>query len=312
MALQGYHLFLLILLGSLTQIKSTTQSNLTASLNRHSFPPDFVFGAASSAYQYEVELEKVVKDEVPGIFSLTNIQFVVHCLAGIKPVVTHFHWDLPQALEDEYGGFLGPNIVDDFRDYAGICFREFGDRVKQWITLNDPWSYSTGGYATGTLAPGRRSSWQKLNCSGGTFRKRTIFGRAPPPPCSCSCSERDGIPIGSLVCTSQSVILFETAGSDWFYVYPRGPRHLLLYTKRKYNNPLVYITENGVYQVNNDTLSPKKVLADNYRIDYHLQHLASLKSAIKAGTNVQGYFARSLLDAFEWSYGYTASLASTL
>ncbi|GLU19409.1 hypothetical protein SLE2022_356630 [Rubroshorea leprosula] len=114
-------------------------------------------------------------------------------------------------------------------------------------------------------------------------------------------TERDGIPIGS-----------QTAGSDWLYVYPRGPRDLLLYTKRKYNNPLVYITENGVYQVNNDTLSPKKVLADNYRIDYHLQHLASLKSAIKAGTNVQRYFARSLLDAFEWSYGYTASLASTL
>ncbi|GLU19410.1 hypothetical protein SLE2022_356640 [Rubroshorea leprosula] len=231
MALQGYHLFLLILLGSLTQIKSTTQSNLTASLNRHSFPPDFVLGAASSAYQYEVELEKVVKDEVPGIFSLTNIQEDVGIMRemnlnayrfsiswsrilpngkvsggvnkegikyynnliyslqadGIKPVVTHFHWDLPQALEDEYGGFLGPNIVDDFRDYAGICFREFGDRVKQWITLNDPWSYSTGGYATGTLAPGRCSGWQKLNCSGGTFRNRTIFGRAPPPPCSCSC-----------------------------------------------------------------------------------------------------------------------------
>lgn len=55
----------------------------------------------------------------------------------------------------------------DFRDYAEICFREFGDRVKHWITLNEPWSYSNGGYSVGTLAPFRCSEWQKLNCTGG-------------------------------------------------------------------------------------------------------------------------------------------------
>ncbi|XP_059658668.1 beta-glucosidase 12-like [Cornus florida] len=86
---------------------------------------------------------------------------------GIEPFVTLFHWDLPQTLEDEYGGFLSPQIVDDFRDYAELCFMEFGDRVKYWITLNEPWSFSNGGYATGTLAPGRCSSWQQNNCTGG-------------------------------------------------------------------------------------------------------------------------------------------------
>lgn len=44
-----------------------------------------------------------------------------------------------------------------FRDYAEVCFKEFGDRVKHWITLNEPWSYSVGGYAVGILAPGRCS-----------------------------------------------------------------------------------------------------------------------------------------------------------
>ncbi|KAA8549627.1 hypothetical protein F0562_001355 [Nyssa sinensis] len=77
---------------------------------------------------------------------------------GIEPFVTLFHWDLPQALEDEYGGFLSSEIVKDFCDFAELCFWEFGDRVKHWITLNEPWSYSYGGYVTGTLAPGRGSS----------------------------------------------------------------------------------------------------------------------------------------------------------
>ncbi|KAL5567251.1 hypothetical protein UlMin_030415 [Ulmus minor] len=90
---------------------------------------------------------------------------------GLKPFVTIFHWDLPQALEDEYGGFLNPNIVNDFRDYAELCFKEFGDRVKHWITLNEPWSFSSGGYANagadGALAPGRCSEWLQLNCTGG-------------------------------------------------------------------------------------------------------------------------------------------------
>lgn len=54
-----------------------------------------------------------------------------------------------------------------FRDYADLCFREFGDRVKYWITLNEPYTVSNMGYAIGTFAPGRCSNWQQLNCTGG-------------------------------------------------------------------------------------------------------------------------------------------------
>lgn len=59
------------------------------------------------------------------------------------------------------------NHRNDYEDYAEICFKEFGDRVKYWITLNEPWTYSMGGYAAGLLAPGRCSDWQGLNCAGG-------------------------------------------------------------------------------------------------------------------------------------------------
>ena len=56
---------------------------------------------------------------------------------------------------------------DDFRDYAELCFKEFGDRVKHWTTLNEPQMFSSSGYASGQFAPGRCSAWQDLNCTGG-------------------------------------------------------------------------------------------------------------------------------------------------
>ncbi|KAF3958391.1 hypothetical protein CMV_016704 [Castanea mollissima] len=87
-------------------------------------------------------------------------------LPSLKPFVTLFHWDLPQALEDEYGGFLSPNIVDDYRNYVDFCFKEFGDRVRYWITINEPNLFSIGGYATGTKAPGRCSNYVG-NCTFG-------------------------------------------------------------------------------------------------------------------------------------------------
>ena len=55
---------------------------------------------------------------------------------------------------------------EDFRDYANICFREFGDRVKHWITFNEPWSFSINGYASGILAPGRCSTWENSGWAG--------------------------------------------------------------------------------------------------------------------------------------------------
>ncbi|KAJ0083443.1 hypothetical protein Patl1_29843 [Pistacia atlantica] len=106
-------------------------------------------------------------------------------------------------------------------------------------------------------------------------------------------TSRNGIPIGP------------KAASDWLYIYPRGIWDLLLYTKKKYNNPLIYITENGIDEANNATLSLEEALVDNMRIDYYYQHLSFLQRAIKDGVNVKGYFAWSLLDNFEWFSGYT-------
>jgi myrosinase len=86
---------------------------------------------------------------------------------NMTPFVTLFHWDLPQTLQDEYNGFLNKTIVDDFKDYADLCFELFGDRVKNWITINQLYTVPTRGYALGTDAPGRCSPKIDVRCPGG-------------------------------------------------------------------------------------------------------------------------------------------------
>ncbi|KAL3825600.1 hypothetical protein ACJIZ3_021629 [Penstemon smallii] len=72
---------------------------------------------------------------------------------GIEPYVTLFHWDLPDCLEKEYGGFLSKKVVNDFREFVEICYWEFGDRVKYWCPLNEPWTYTVHGYVKGIFPP---------------------------------------------------------------------------------------------------------------------------------------------------------------
>ncbi|XP_058074187.1 beta-glucosidase 24-like [Magnolia sinica] len=76
---------------------------------------------------------------------------------GIEPCATIFHWDVPQVLEDEYGGFRSKRILDDYSEFAEFCFKAFGDRVKMWVTINEPSIFSTHGYENGINAPGRCS-----------------------------------------------------------------------------------------------------------------------------------------------------------
>ncbi|MDQ3539290.1 MAG: GH1 family beta-glucosidase [Chloroflexota bacterium] len=81
--------------------------------------------------------------------------------AGIEPWITLYHWDLPQALEDE-GGWANRDTVDAFAEYTDIVTRRLGDRVKHWITINEPWVVATMGYHWGVMAPGRQDLKESL------------------------------------------------------------------------------------------------------------------------------------------------------
>ncbi|KAK3006567.1 hypothetical protein RJ639_016397 [Escallonia herrerae] len=236
-------LLLLTFIGCTISV-SCAPTPTSANSKRHEFPDDFIFGAASSAYQYEGAWDEDGKGpsiwdtftaKYPGIslslsthirthmnvIKCTHIDACVRvcvcicreserwkdggeCLPwlqdgrassselnaagvkyyknlinellsnGLKPFATIFFWDLPQALENDEG-FLNETIVDEFVGYANICFAMFGDRVKHWITINEPWSYSVFGYAYGTFPPNRCSKGR--NRLTGAFSSTARFSR---------------------------------------------------------------------------------------------------------------------------------------
>ncbi|CAM8893091.1 unnamed protein product [Rhodiola kirilowii] len=75
----------------------------------------------------------------------------------VIPYANLFHNDLPQALEDRYLGWLSPQIVMDYANYAEFCFSVFGGRVKNWITWNEPRVVAAQGYGDGSMPPARCS-----------------------------------------------------------------------------------------------------------------------------------------------------------
>lgn len=97
--------------------------------------------------------------------------------ANIEPMVTLYHWDLPQALEDK-GGWASRSIVDAFADYATACADAFGDRINTWITINEPWCVSWLGYSNGVHAPGKRDFNLAIAASHHTALAHAAAARA--------------------------------------------------------------------------------------------------------------------------------------
>ncbi|XP_054817080.1 vicianin hydrolase-like [Prosopis cineraria] len=338
---------------------------------------------------------------------------------GIIPFVTLFHWDVPQALTNKYGGFLDKKVVDDFRRHANFCFKTFGDRVKNWATLNEPHMFSFGGYDSGTFAPGRCSNYVG-NCTAGNsstepytvahnlllahaaavglYRTRYqvsqrgqigitldscrmipkyetpanreaanraldfYFGWFAHPvtygdyPESMRSIVGDRLPkfkkaeskmlkgsydflgvnyytanyvennpstsTANKSYTSDIHVTFSTSRDGvyvgaptalkWLYVYPEGLRELLVYVKNEYQNPTIYITENGVAEANDASIPVHGATKDGVRIIYIYSHLRCLLQAIWGdGVNVKGYYMWAFMDDFEWNSGYTPRFGLT-
>src|SRR5207245_232633 len=95
------------------------------------------------AYRFSVAWPRIIPQGV-GQVNTAGLDFYERLVdellaAGIRPFVTLYHWDLPQALQERWGGWVGRDTVDAFAAYADAVSRRLGDRVKDWMTLNEPW-----------------------------------------------------------------------------------------------------------------------------------------------------------------------------
>eukprot|EP01018_Ginkgo_biloba_P013679 Gb_30772 [translate_table: standard] len=221
-----YSMFVIV--GLLMLVLQTTVAQSDTNFSRHSFPKGFVFGTASSSFQYEGAVKEDGRG--PSIWDTYSHKFgrildfsnadvttdqyhrykediqlmadmgmdayrfsiswsrifpngsgsinqagvdhynkLIDALLekGIAPYVTLYHWDLPQALADAYNGWLSSKIISDYVNFAETCFAKFGDRVKNWMTFNEPHTFAIQGYDVGLQAPGRCSILLHSFCSAG-------------------------------------------------------------------------------------------------------------------------------------------------
>ncbi|MBA2284952.1 MAG: beta-glucosidase [Ktedonobacteraceae bacterium] len=305
--------------------------------------------------------------------------------AGIEPFATLYHWDLPQALQDELGGWASRDTAQAFADYAQAVARRLGDRVHHWITLNEPYVSAFLGHESGLHAPGirdARTAWQASHHlllahglavpvlrehGGAQIRVGITLVLTPAYPATDTADDQraaqlmDGksnrwfldpifkgsYPADILALLDMSDLLpkmepgdaeiiarpLDFLGANYYTrmlarqkpgglpvdvepvkpqdgaytqmgweVYPVGLYDLLLRLHEEYHIPQLYITENGAAFA--DTLGKDGRVRDSQRTEYLHEHFFQAQAAIAEGVPLAGYFVWSLMDNFEWAYGY--------
>src|SRR6266487_645799 len=245
----------------------------------------------------------------------------------IEPFATLFHWDTPQALEDA-GGWTARATAEAFVEYVDAVVGRLGDRVKRWITHNEPWVVAWIGHAWGEHAPGRRSetdeaaAWQ-VDGEGNRWFFDPIF-RGVYPADLLARNEtvapfvRDGdleaisAPLDFLGVNNYFRFVV-SAGAEGprmerdseaphtdmgWAVYPDGLHRLLVRVARDYSPPPIYVTENGA--AFGDVRVHDGRVHDPARTAYLESYSGAVSRAIAEGAPVKGYFVWSLLDNFEW------------
>lgn len=304
---------------------------------------------------------------------------------GLVPFITLYHWDLPYALEKE-GGWYTHKVLRWFSRFVTVCATEYGDKVKNWIILNEPMAFTSLGYMLGVHAPGKRGLEYFLpavhhaamaQAEGGRIIRSLV--QAATIGTAFSCSEivpasqhpKDVAAANRMDILLNRLFIEPSLGMG----YPNDPfplmEKLYLHNKAwKYTDQLrfdfdfiglqnyfpVTVKYNAVipiiqavevkaatrkvpytamgWEVNADSFyrmvkrfaayeNVKQVIVtengafykdklvngridDVQRIAYFEQYLTALLRAKKEGVKVNGYFAWTLMDNFEWSEGYHA------
>ncbi|QIG51130.1 beta-glucosidase [Nordella sp. HKS 07] len=303
--------------------------------------------------------------------------------SGIEPFLTLYHWDLPQALQDR-GGWYSRETSHRFADYADLVSRALTDRVQQWTTLNEPWTFCWSGYATGEDAPGLKDGAKgglsashhallahglavpaiRANVEGADigivldlntvipasdkaadvaaagrfeaaqnrwFLDALFKGRYPEtmldlcggmlPEIRAGDSEIIAAPLDylgvniyrrSIMAAGSELppLNFERVNPPGRYsavkyeVWPESIEDILVYVHEQYGPKAIYISENG-FATTAERVTPDGAIHDVLRAEYHIDHLDYMARAMRRGVPVKGYFAWTLMDNFEWAYGYS-------
>lgn len=308
---------------------------------------------------------------------------------GIEPWLTLYHWDLPLALQQEYGGWLDRRIVEDFAGYAGVIAERFSDRVKHFFTINEFFCFIEKGYAMGrdfdAFAPGLRVSRAELNqashhallAHGAAVQALRAAAKGPiqvgladNPLVPCPVIEttenidaarkafrllnaryltaimEGGYPAeyleaegadaptvaeGDFATISQPLDLVAvnmyaptlvraSENAPGYEVVPFSNTHPTMhmpwlklgsgiaywaprFAKELWNVNAFYISENGCAA--DDCLNEHGEVLDTDRVEYLRQHFSAAARAVREGMPLRGYFVWSLLDNFEWAYGFS-------
>ncbi|XP_006343294.2 beta-glucosidase 46-like [Solanum tuberosum] len=132
-----------------------------------------------NSFRFSISWARILPKGMYGGVNMAGIQHYNKLIDAllqkdIQPLVTLAHYDIPQELEERYGGWLSPKIQDDFGYYGDICFKYFGDRVKYWVTINEPNVVAVRAYRLGTFPP-VRCSGSFGNCSFGNSEKEPFI-----------------------------------------------------------------------------------------------------------------------------------------
>jgi len=127
----------------------------------HRYEDDIALMARMSIrnFRFSISWNRILPDGT-GTVNMKGVDYynrVIDCCfrQGVEPWITLYHWDLPHELEKK-GGWTNRNIIRWFGDYTELCTKLFGDRVKNWIILNEPMVFTGAGYFLGVHAPGRK------------------------------------------------------------------------------------------------------------------------------------------------------------
>ncbi|KPI93700.1 Myrosinase 1 [Papilio xuthus] len=392
-----------------TVIKDQSNGDIAAdSYNNYKRDVEMMRELGLDAYRFSLSWSRILPDGFANRINDAGVQFYNNYINemlkyGITPMITLYHWDLPQKLQD-LGGFLNPLFPEWFEDYSRVVFDLFGDRVKYWITFNEPREVCYQGYDTVTMAPilnatgigaylcakhlvlaharsyhlykkefagddgicgityamtwtepltdskedeiatelMRQADWgiysEPIFSENGGFPKELTdvvnqkskeqgFSRSRMPEFTKEEIEfmrgaydffginhytgvlvsgteylqehpvpsmHDDINVGTFAPSD-----WPAAASSWLKQSPDSLLKILLLIKEKYNNPVMYITENGW------STRLEQGLEDDDRVRYYRAALENVLDALDAGVNLKGYMAWSLMDNFEWMQGYT-------